>query len=297
MIYSSEIGGTLGIFKTYLHVMIDNAYLNMSHPVKDFGAFSRYALAALGISGLTGLLPGTADIDELATKAFGKSPQAWLHKNLPLWAVDGIPTLFGTDLSSRAGAPEVVPNKGEDWLGATWSKVVKPIGSLALAAGENTLRAGQGEPTSFLQDILPALKAAAPNTLGLRYLVSESEDRLKGSRDRTIIKGLTDKEKVIKGLGLPLNREVQARQQYQVGENLKGKWTEERKRLVDLFLSGDETTRTDWGKLSHKYAITPRMLREEAKRKGQTLTERQRKSLPKPLRQEVKDWDMDQPEF
>lgn len=290
MVYSSELGGTLGIFKTYLHVMIDNAYLNMRHPVKDFGAFSRYALAAIGISGLTGLYPGTQDIDELATKAFGKSPLAWLHQNLPLWVVDGIPTLFGTDLSSRAGAPEVVPNKGEDWLGAVYSKVAKPIGSLAQASYQNTLHLAQGEPTSFLDDILPALKQAAPNTVGLRYILSESEDALKGGRNRTIIKDLSPQEKAIKAFGLPVNREVQARQQYQVGENLKSKWQEERKRLVDLFLSGDEPTRDKWSSLSHKYGITPRMLREEAKRKGQTLSERQRKSLPKPLRHEM-DWE------
>lgn len=294
MVYSSELGGTLGIFKTYLHVMMDNAYLNMSHPIKDFGAFSRYALAAIGISGLTGLYPGSQDVDELATKAFGTSPQAWMHKNLPLWVVDGIPTLFGTDLSSRAGAPEVVPNKGEDWLGAVYSKVAKPIATLAQSGVENTLRVAQGEPTSFLQDILPALKSAAPNTVGLRYMLSETEDRLKGSRDRTIIKDLSSSEKAIKAFGLPLNREVQARQQYQVGENLKSKWSEERKRLVDLFLSGDESTKDKWSSLSHKYAITPRMLREEAKRKGKTLTERQKKSMPKSLR---RDYEFDQEEF
>ena len=294
MVYSSEVGGTLGIFKTYLHVMMDNAYLNMRHPVKDFGAFSRYALAAIGISGLTGLYPGTQDIDELATKAFGVSPQAWLHKNLPLWVVDGIPTLFGTDLSSRAGSPEVVPNKGEDWLGATWSKVVKPIISVAQAGYENTLHAAQGEPTSFLEDILPSLKQAAPNTVGLRYFLSESEDRLKGSRDRTIIKDLSPGEKFIKATGLPLNREVQARQQYQVGENLKSKWSEERSRLVDLYLSGDKSTKDKWSSLSQKYAITPRMIREEAKRKGRTLSERERRSLPRPLR---KEYDFQEPEF
>ena len=116
-IYTSEAGATVGMFKTYLHVMIDNAYLNMRHPIKDFGSFSRYALASIGIAGLTGLIPGTGEIDSIATKAFGISPQAWLHKNLPLWMVDGLPTLFGTDISARAGAPEILPNKTEDWAG------------------------------------------------------------------------------------------------------------------------------------------------------------------------------------
>ena len=166
------------------------------------------------------------------------------------------------------------------------------MASIAYSGYENSLRGMQGEPTSFLADILPSLKQAAPNTIGLRYLLTEANDSLKGTRDRTVIKDLSPTEKAIKMTGLPLNREVQARQQYQVGENLKEKWSKERKRLVDLFIDNDETTVKNWNKLAHKYSITPRMLRQEIKRKGQTLNERQRKSLPKNLRNEV---DFDQP--
>jgi hypothetical protein len=100
--FQGAIGETVGMFKTYMSVFMQNAFLAGSGAFKDPGTFARYMVATMGVSGLAGL-PFVDDVDEFFTKNMDWSPMEALQKHLPEAAVTGIASVFPAhDGPSRA---------------------------------------------------------------------------------------------------------------------------------------------------------------------------------------------------
>lgn len=287
MVYTSELGAGLGIFKTYLHVMLDNSYLNLRHPWREPGAFLRYAASAVGVSGVLGLIPGIKDIDDLLTSRLGFSPEEQVARTTPDWLASGLPNLVGVDVSERSAAPDIVPNSVKDLGGALYSTFAEPVIGMTGAFVDAAENLAKGEPTHLSDDSWEVLKKLMPNTIGAKYLIEKADsERLMQRRGRTVIKDLTSGEHVYKSLGLPLSREMKEQRQYRINENKKQHIGPEREKLIDAYIAGDEDTIANWGQLRRRYGISWQMIQAERKRKRQTLTERQHRSMPKAIRQE-----------
>jgi hypothetical protein len=287
MVYSSEAGKTLGMFKTYLHVMIDNAYLNTRHPIKEFGAFARYALATTAVAGLAGI-PFAKDLSNTVRYATGEDPLDWAHRNLPLWLTNGGLAELGLDLSERTGIADVIPNKGEDWLGPVYNKMAKP-GALTIWGGlKDVMRVSRGEPSLFWQDVAEHIDKAMPNTIGFKYLKNVVNDNLYDSKGHLILKDMTDEEQALKFLGLPSTREVENRRLLDLNAAKTEQRSERASEIVRARLAG-RLSDEQWSEMRARYHITSEMIKAEKARRDKELLERRIKGSPQFIRREIRE--------
>jgi hypothetical protein len=194
---------------------------------------------------------------------------------------------MGVDLSERAGAPDIIPNKAKDLGGAVYGKIIDPAFGLISAASQAIVEAAKQNPTHFMEDAGAALKGAYPNTIGLRLLLQTlggESDRFTGARERTILKNATPGERFVKGIGIEPTREAEEQREYRVRSNISEYQATQRKKHIDAYIAGETATINDWPHLKQEFGITQRMVDEERKNKRRTPTERQARHLPKNIR-------------
>ena len=276
--FQGAIGETVGMFKTYMSVFMQNAFLAGSGAFKDPGTFARYMVATMGVSGLAGL-PFVDDVDEFFTKNMGWSPMEALQKHLPEAAVTGIASVFpgmmghpglNMDLSKKAGMPDVVPADTKSLMGPVIGRFANVINDMM-----------EGEWWQAGEDLL------LPNSL--KGLVSVYRGRelgvSMGRKDKPVSK-LDPEGQVVKSLGFPPAQEVKDARTYQRLENKKTYLQERLRSLAHKQVSGSasESDQAEFRELGG----TRRLLKNERARETQTLHERQMKHLPKILRRQAR---------
>lgn len=286
-VYTSEFGKTVGLFKTYLHVMIDNAFINTRHPIKDFGAFSRYMLATTAVAGLMGI-PEAKGLSRLVELATDENPLDWANRHLPLWLVRGGLAELGLDLSGRAGLSDIMPESAEDLAGPAWSSVLKPAGQIAGDLFRAAAATSRGEPLTFSKDFAEHLELAMPNTIGFKYLKHVVDGNLYDTKGHLLLRDLSPQEQILEFLGLPYTRKVETQRLIEM-ESRKVRDREERaSRYVKKWLDG-ELSPEEWQRVKSKYHITQRMVEGERERRRKESLPRRLEHIPKHIRREVKE--------
>ena len=276
--FQGAIGETVGMFKTYMSVFMQNAFQAGAGAFKDPGTFARYMVATMGVSGLAGL-PFVDDVDEFFTKNMGWSPMEALQKHLPEAAVTGIASVFpgamghpglNMDLSKKAGMPDVVPADTKSLMGPVIGRFANVINDMM-----------EGEWQQAGEDLL------LPNSL--KGLVSVYKGRelgvSMGRKDKPVSK-LDPEGQAVKSLGFPPAQEVKDSRTYQRLENKKTYLQQTLRNLAHKQVSGS-ATESDVQKF-RELGGTRRLLKNERARETQTLRERQMKHLPKILRRQAR---------
>lgn len=276
--YQGAIGETVGMFKTYMSVFMQNGFQAGAGAFKDPGTLIRYMMATLGVSGLAGL-PFTDDVDEFITRNWGWSPMESLQKHLPEAAMTGIMSVFpgmmghpglNMDLSHKAGMPDVIPNDTKSILGPVIGRFATTISDLM-----------QGEWQQAAEDLL------LPNSLkGIVSVAKGWESGTSVGRNDKPLSKLEPEAQVVKSLGFPPAQEQKDVRQYQRLENKKAYLQETLRHLAHKQVSGN-ASESDQARF-RELGGTRRLLKNERARETQTLRERQMKHLPKILRRQAR---------
>ena len=263
--YTGAIGSTVGLFKTYMSVMMQNGWRALES--KDPGTIARYITGAVGVSGVLGLVPGIEDLDSALTKSTGWSPIETIEKNLPPAVSTGLFSLAGVDISRRAGIPEVIPNDARGWAGPVIGRFASTISDIA-----------NGEYGEAVLDMLPN---SVRNVIGV--VRGYKEGKVIGRMDKPSY-SVTPKEAALHAVGLTPSNEAADSRLYQRNVNKEAYRESSLDKLTRKIASGTATD-ADYAKFSELGGKSKR-IKNERVRQSETLVERQYKHLPKILRRE-----------
>jgi len=289
--FTGVIGETVGMYKTFMSVFMQNAYQAFADVGKgNVGPAVRYMIATTGISGLMGL-PFVDDLDQTITKHTGWSPVESFNKHTPVGIMTGLASIvpgalghpeYNMDWSKKAGMPDVVPQDMRSAMGPVVGRAI-PIMSDIL----NVISSGaQGDfKGAWYNDMKQLGLDFLPNSIKPAVNVLRGSDQgvVMGRNDRPTTR-LSPGEQVVKGVGFPPAREVSEQRQYMRSE---AKLEHRNDRLAVLkhkIVQGtanakDEAEFADLGG-------TNRMLRNEGRAESETRRERQMRHLPRMLRME-----------
>jgi len=185
-VYTSNIGGTVGQFKTYAQTMIEQMYSNSFEG--NWKSAVKYWGTTIGLGGYYGL-PEAKSLDDAFTRTFGYSPLEEVTKQMKGIGADAIlPTgamtgVLGIDLSGRTGIGDVIPGTSlTDYV--TWNKVVEPITELFAT----------GSPKD-------ALRALSLSTPGLKYYLNTDDQGNYLDRKGRIVYRMSEADKVKEIIG------------------------------------------------------------------------------------------------
>lgn len=263
--FTGAIGSTVGLFKTYMAVMLQNGVRALE--AKDIGTVTRYIAGAVGVSGVLGLVPGIEDLDSTLTKQTGWSPIEMIEKNLPPAVSTGLFSLVGVDISRRAGVPEIIPNDLKGWAGPVIGRFATTIADIA-----------NGEYGEALLDMLPN---SIRNIVGVAR--GYKEGKVIGRLERPSY-AVTPKEAVLHAVGLTPSSEAAQSRLYQRNIN-KEDYRESKLNQLTRKIVNEQATEADYNKFQELGGRSER-IRNERQRQSETLIERQYKHLPRILRQE-----------
>lgn len=263
--FTGAIGSTVGLFKTYLSVMMQNGW--RAFESKDAGTIARYITGAVGVSGVLGLVPGIEDMDSALTKRTGWSPIESVEKNLHPALATGLLSLAGVDISRRAGIPELFPNDLKGWSGPVIGRFASTISDIA-----------NGEYGEAILDMVP-------NSIRNVIAVARGWDQGKiiGRMDKPSY-NVTPKEAVLHGIGITPSSEARDSRLYQRNVNKEAHREGQLSHLTRLIANG-RASEADHAKFAELGGKSKR-IRNEQRRQSETLVERQYKHLPKILRRE-----------
>ena len=265
--FTGGVGSTLGMFKTYPIVMLQNMF--SAFESKDPGVIVRYMLASLAAGGVIGAIPGSEEIDKLATQATGVSPIQWGHETLGDGVMTGIASIapgdFATDLSRKAGLPDIFPNTTKDWLGPVINTYAQAVTDVV-----------NGEYKEAAKDLIPT---SIKNALS----VAEKPGYVVGRYDKPLVElkpGAT--ARTMRGLGFQSPEETRSLRDYEYLNTLKDSHASELKKLTRRMYKGEATD--DERRRFQELGGTNRRIRGEAQRETLTLRQRQERGLPRLLR-------------
>lgn len=270
--FTGMVGSSMGMFKTYPIVMLEN--MTKAFETKDVGVITRYMLASLAAGGVIGAIPGSEEMDKLATHTLGKSPIQWGYENLGDGVMTGLASLgpgeAKVDLSRKAGLPDIFPNSTKDWLGPVWNTYGQAIADV--------LNGEYGE----------AAKDLIPTSLKNALAVSQQPGKVVGRYDKPLVDlppGQTARIK--RGLGFQSPEEVRALRDYTYLDTLADSRESELKKLTRKIYAREasQEERQRFAQLGG----SNRRIREEGKRETLTLRQRQERHLPKMLRHQRPD--------
>lgn len=265
--FTGPIGSSVGMFKTYPIVMLQNMF--SAFESKDPGVIVRYMLAATAAGGAIGAIPGSEEVDKLATQTLGKSPIQWGYDNLGEGAMTGIASLapgnMAVDLSRKAGLPDVFPNTTKDWLGPVWNTYAQ-----AIADGLN------GEYGEAVKDLIPT---SLKNALA----VSQTPGKVVGRYDKPLVElAPGTAARTMRGLGFQSPQEVRSLRDYEYLNTLKDSHESELKKLTRKMYARDASP--EERQRFQQLGGSNRRIREEGRRETLTLRQRQERQLPRLLR-------------
>lgn len=265
--FTGGVGSTVGMFKTYPIVMLQNMFSAFGS--KDPGVILRYMLASLAAGGVIGAIPGSEEIDNLATRALGMSPIQWGYQHLGEGVMTGLSSMApgnaATDLSRKAGLPDIFPNTTKDWLGPVWNTY-----------GQAIADAMNGESGEAIKDLVPT---SIKNIMA----VSTEPGKVVGRYDKPVVElppGTAPT--VMRGLGFQSPRETRALRDYEYLETLKSSHEGELKQLTRRIYKGTATPEEQ--QRFAELGGNNRRIQNEGKRETLTLRQRQERSLPRLLR-------------
>lgn len=263
--FTGAIGSTVGLFKTYMSVMLQNGWRALES--KDIGTITRYITGAVGVSGILGLVPGIEDLDSALTKHTGWSPIETIEKNLPPAVATGLFSLAGVDISRRAGIPEIIPNDARGWAGPVVGRFSSTIADIA-----------NGEYGEAILDMLPnSIRNVVAVARGYK------EGKVIGRLDKPTY-DVTPKEAVLHAVGLTPSKEAAESRLYQRNVN-KEAYREDTLDSLTRKIAQGRASESDYAKFA-ELGGKSRRIRNEQRRESQTMIERQYKHLPKILRRE-----------
>jgi hypothetical protein len=263
--FTGAIGSTVGLFKTYMSVMLQNGWRALES--KDPGTIARYIAGAVGVSGVIGLVPGIEDMDSAITKNFGWSPIESIEKNLPPAVATGLLSIAGVDISRRAGVPEVFPNDARGWAGPVVGRFASTISDVL-----------NGEYGEAMLDMLP-------NSVRNVIAVARGWDQGKviGRMDKPSHE-LSKKDLLLHAAGITPSKEAAESRLYSRNVNKEAYRESTLDSLTRKIVKG-QATDADHEKFSALGGRSKR-LQNERRRESETLVERQYRHLPKILRRE-----------
>lgn len=263
--FTGPLGGAIGMFKTYPIVMLQN--MVSAFESKDPGVIVRYMLASLAAGGVIGAIPGSEELDNLATRVLGKSPIQWGYENLGEGIMTGLASLdpVDIDLSRKAGLPDVFPNTTKDWAGPVFNTYGQAIADLM-----------NGEYKEALRDLIPT---SLRNALS----VSQQPGKVVGRYDKPVVELEPGQYARIKrGIGFQSPAETRALRDYEYLNTTNDARTTELRGLARLMYK--RTATPEDSQRFHELGGTNRMIRNEAERETLTIRQRQEKRLPRQLR-------------
>jgi hypothetical protein len=276
--FTGALGETIGMYKTYMSVFAQNAWKAFAGAKDDPGAFVRYMMATLGVSGLLGL-PGVDDLDELITRRFGWSPVEALQHALPQALLTGLASVapgwlgrpeFNVDLSKKAGMPDLIPDDLRSVLGPVIGRLAMVVSDLA-----------KGEYKEAALDLVP-------NSIRGLIQVLRGQDRgvAVGRYDKPVVK-LRPGEEVPMAMGFPPARLIEDQRVVARMSNLAAYRDERLRELSHKMVQGTASPeeRREFRKLGGSAA----WLKGERLRERLTTRERQFKHLPKILKREARE--------
>jgi hypothetical protein len=264
-IYTGAIGSTVGLFKTYMTVMLQNGWKALES--KDVGTITRYIAGAVGVSGVLGLVPGIEDMDDAITKNFGWSPIEMIEKNLPPAVATGLLTISGVDLSRKAGVPEIFPDNARGWAGPVVGRYASVIADIM-----------NGEYGEAALDMLPnSIRNILAVTRGMK------EGKIIGRLDKPSFEA-TPKEATLHAIGVTPAREAAESRLYGRNVNKEIYRDEKLNHLTRKIVAGKASDEdyAEFSRLGGKH----QRIKNERRRQQETLIERQFRHLPKRLRME-----------
>lgn len=265
MAFTGSIGGTMGRFKTYPVVMLQNGWraFGSLHP----GVITRYIAGTVGVGGVLGLMPGVEDMDEFITKHWGWSPIEMAEKNLPPAVTYGLGSLVGLDFSRRAGNPDIIPNNWKGMTGPLPGKVIQIMTDVM-----------NGEWGDMAMDLLPnSLRNIAQSARGW------NEGKIIGRKDKPTYEA-SRKEAVEHALGLPSMEETGTSRLYQRNLN-KMAYRESELDSLTRRIVAERASDKDYQKFRELGGRNQR-IKNERRRQQETITQSQYRHLPKMLRRE-----------
>ncbi|HRH79162.1 MAG TPA: hypothetical protein PK129_17605, partial [Cellvibrionaceae bacterium] len=175
------------------------------------------------------------------------------------------PGSFATDLSRKAGLPDIFPNNTKDWLGPVINTYAQAITDVA-----------KGEYKEAAKDLIPT---SIKNALA----VTENPGYVTGRYDKPVVQlapGTT--ARVMRGLGFQSPEETRALRDYEYLNTLKDSHESKLKDLTRRMYKGTATPeeRQEFQQLGG----TNRRIQGEARRETLTLRQRQERGLPRLLR-------------
>lgn len=272
--FTGSVGSTIGMFKTFTAVFLANMFRAGSGLTKgEIGAFTRYAMATVGLAGLYGM-PGIDEADSLMTQYGGVSPKKWMRENLPEWSTRGLLSVgleelgFPTiNISYKAGLPDLVPNDIAAALG--------PLVGTAYRVAKNTI-----EDPSIHTAVKETAKAILPTSV--KNVLKATTNQL-NYRERPGPE-LSTGEKIAKGLGFPPAKEVEEMDRYFEMEGKKQYRNKKLRDLADKIVDG-QASEEDYDEFA-KLGGSNKILKNAQLGKMLPPLERQGRYLPKILRQE-----------
>ncbi len=170
-----------------------------------------------------------------------------------------------TDLSRKAGLPDIFPNTTKDWLGPVWNTY-----------GQAIADAMNGESGEAIKDLVPT---SIKNIMA----VSTEPGKVVGRYDKPVVElppGTAPT--VMRGLGFQSPRETRALRDYEYLETLKSSHEGELKQLTRRIYKGTATPEEQ--QRFAELGGNNRRIQNEGKRETLTLRQRQERSLPRLLR-------------
>jgi len=274
--FTGAVGETVGMYKTFMSVYMQNAFKAMGGVSKgDHGTAIRYIMATMGVSGLMGL-PFVDDVDEAFTKHFGWSPIESFNKYTPKGIMTGLASVapgwlghpeLNMDWSRKAGMPDILPRDLKSALGPVVGRTA-PLISDALS----------GNAQDFLLDLLPnSVKGA------LGVYMGKDQGVVMGKNDRPTTR-LTPGEEKLKVLGLPAARDIEEQR------TVTRTYAKEQFRdshLKDLAHKLIQGTASDAEEQRFRdLGGTKARLQNEQRAEQETIRERQLRHLPRILRRQ-----------
>ena len=274
--FTGALGETVGMYKTFMSVYMQNAYKAMAGTGQgDYGTAVRYMMATMGVSGLMGL-PFVDDLDEAFTKNLGWSPIESFYKHTPKGIMTGLASIvpgalghpeFNMDWSRKAGMPDILPRDLKSTLGPVVGRIA-PIISDAL----------NGDAEDFLVDLLPNSVRGAINVYR-----GQDQGVVMGKNDRPTTR-LEPGERALKAVGLPVDREIQEQRSVTRTFAKEEYRNDKLKTLAHKIIqqTASEAERQEYRNLGG----TSARLKGEQQAEHQTIRERQMKHLPRILRRQ-----------
>lgn len=238
--------------------------------LKSLGIFT-------AIGGVMGL-PGVNELDALARLFTGFSPKEWAYINMPEFAVAGIGTLWGTDLSTRAGIGDIsfFYNTGDIWSfgGAFPSRIKKSIDAYFR----------RGRPDQALRVLTPSVINSLIDTM---HVLSGKPIRDPFSGNIAVL--TPDEMNFMKYFfrlaGFPTIEETRFQAVKRKVMTQLNRFERERNRAISDYLDAIEHGNFEKAReIMTEHKLTARQVRDALRRRGQSQTEYLKGRLPKVLR-------------